>query len=119
MLEQRQRSGWQGLRPNAAAMAAALRASQHELAFLMGHPLWLPFSLAPLLQALRYSPPLLLDVLLAALLERHLLIPNPDPDPDPDPNPSPNPGPNHSPNPIPNPTPNPNPSPSPNPSPNP
>jgi hypothetical protein len=55
MLEQRQRSGWQGLRPNAAAMAAALRASQHELAFLMGHPLWLPFSLAPLLQALRYS----------------------------------------------------------------
>ena len=74
MLEQRQRSGWLGLRPNAAAMAVALRASQHELAFLMGHPLWLPFSLAPLLQALRYSPPLLLDVLLAALLEKHLLI---------------------------------------------
>ena len=52
MLEQRQRSGWLGLRPNAAAMAAALRASQHELTFLMGHPLWLPFSLEPLLQAL-------------------------------------------------------------------
>ena len=102
MLEQRQRAGWLGLRPNAAAMAAALRASQHELTFLMGHPLWLPFSLEPLLQArtrtsnpnpdpdpnltltltltltlaltllqaLRYSPPLLMDVLLAALLER-------------------------------------------------
>ena len=36
--------------------------------------LWLPFPLTPLLDALRYSPQLLLDVLLVALLERPLLI---------------------------------------------
>jgi len=74
LLEQKEGRGWANLAPNVAALARGLREGEHEVGFLMRHPLWLPAPLTPLLEMLHGKVESFVVAFAAALLEAQMLL---------------------------------------------